>query len=236
MPAEPVDLEPRLAEQRSRTRSAFAAGRYLRVVNWHNTPASQRRRLRRELAWYLERFDPVRPEHLDAFTDTGTWPMPRPGFLPAFWDGYRNHATVAGPVCDELGISAWFFPPTGFLDCEAEQQRSYAAAHDIDLVAEEPDGPWAMSWDDLATLAVRHTVAAHTAHHVPATAITTEADIRREVHDPVRRLTEVTGRAPASFAFLLGTAPVAGTLAGDGVLGSGVRYATTNTSYLRIAD
>lgn len=217
-------------------RQAFGAGRYLRLVNWHATPASGRKQLRAELAWYLERYDPVLPEDLDRFFDTGRWGLRRPGFIPAFYDTYRDHVTVAAPVCDELGLTAWFFPPTGVLDVPPDQQREWAERHDIDLVAGEPDDPWAMTWDDLAVIARRHVVAAHTAGHATAAAIVTADDARREISEPIDRLCDLTGRMPPSFAFLYGTPPVPGTVAGDAVIASGVRYATTNTSYLRIND
>lgn len=218
-------------------REAFAAGRFLRVVNWHNTPLSQRALLRRELAWYAERYSPVLPEELDRFFDTGRWELPRPGFIPAFYDAYRNHVEVAAPLCDELGITAWFFPPTTSLSVPpGEDQRAYAEAHSIDLVPEEPGPRWLMTWEDLERIAENHVVAAHTASHTAAAEITTTEDAEREILNPVRQLRELTGRTPPAFAFLFGTPPVPGTVAGDAVLGCGVRYATTNTAYVRIAD
>ncbi|MDZ5661725.1 polysaccharide deacetylase family protein [Nocardioides sp. zg-1308] len=217
-------------------RAAFAAGRFLRVVNWHNTPATDRARLRAELAWYAARFDPVRPEHLDRFVETGDWGLDRPGVALCFYDAYLNHVTVAAPVLEELGLTGWFLPPTGALDVPAEEQRAYADAHDIGLLPDEPDAPWLMTWDDLARISERHVVAAHTAHHSAAVDIRTDEDAEREIHEPVRRLTEVTGTVPPAFAFLHGTVPVAGTTAGDAVLSSGVRWAITNTAYVRIAD
>lgn len=218
-------------------REAFASGQFLRIVNWHNTPEARRHTLRSELAWYLERYHPIGPDDLDRFFDTGAWHLDRPAFLPAFYDGYRNNATVAAPVCDELGIAAWFFPPTGFLDAPPEDQLAYATAHDITLLRdEEPETPWAMTWDDLAAISRRHVVAAHTAHHAAARQIITAADVEREITTPIRQITQLTGRTPPAFAFLFGTPPVPGTPAGDAVLASGVRYATTNTSFIRIAD
>lgn len=217
-------------------REAFAAGRFLRLVNWHATPASSRDLLKAELTWYLKRYVPLLPEDLDRFFDTGEWTLDRPGFIPAFYDSFLDQATVVGPVCEELGLTAWFFPVTGVLDVPPDQQRAWAEAHHIDLVAGEPDDPWAMTWDDLAVLSRRHVVAAHTASHASAVSITTAADVQREIAEPMERLRELTGRMPPSFAFLYGTPPVVGTVAGDAVIASGVRYASTNTSYLRLND
>lgn len=217
-------------------RDAFARGAFLRVVNWHNTPRVRRGDLRAHLSAYLDHHDPVSPEHLDELFETGRWPLRRPGFIPAFYDGYLNNVTVAAPVCEQLGISAWFFPPTALLDVPPDEQRDYASAHDVTLLPDEPHAPWWMTWDDLAQVARRHVVAAHTATHAAAKDIVTADDVEREVTGPVRQLTELTGRVPPAFAFLYGTPPVPGTVAGDAVLASGVRYATTNTAYVRIAD
>ncbi|WP_295695160.1 polysaccharide deacetylase family protein [Lapillicoccus sp.] len=217
-------------------RAAFGSGAFLRVVNWHNTPDARRGDLRAQLSGYLDHYHPVQPDDLDRFFETGRWLLDRPGFIPAFYDGYRNNVTVAAPVCEELGISAWFFPPTGLLDVPPEDQRAYATAHDVTLLPEEPHAPWWMTWDDLAQIGRRHVVAAHTATHAAARDITTPEDVEREIRQPVRQLTQLTGRVPPAFAFLYGTPPMRGTLAGDAVLACGVRYATTNTAYLRIAD
>ena len=218
-------------------REAFASGAFLRVVNWHNTLESERAKLRAELAWYAERHDPVLPGDLDRLFETGKWTRSKAGFIPAFYDGYLNHATVAAPVCDELGITAWFFPPTAFLSVKPAQQREYADAHDIDLVAEELDQPaFAMTWSDLEVISRRHVVAAHTANHVPARGIVTAEDAEREVLEPVRLIEEVTGARPPAFAWLGGAPFDLSSAAGRAVLGAGIRYQVSNTAYQRIAD
>lgn len=218
-------------------RQAFAAGAFLRVVNWHNTLESERATLRAELAWYLERHDPVLPEDLDRLFETGEWASSRPGFIPVFYDGYRNHATVAAPICDELGITAWFFPPTAFLSVAPERQRAYADAHDVDLVAEELGQPaLAMTLEDLEVISRRHVVAAHTANHVPARDIVTAEDAEREVLGPVRLIEEVTGTRPPAFAWLGGAPFDPSSPAGRAVLDAGIRYQVSNTAYQRIAD
>lgn len=217
--------------------TAFCAGSFLRIVNWHNTPASQRDTLRAELGWYRDRYAPVTPQDLDRVVDTGIWHLDRPGFIPVFYDSYLNNATVAAPILDELGITAWFFPTTAILDVAPGDQHDYAEAHHFTILDEECDQPrFAMTWDDLAVIARRHVVAAHTANHAPAREIVTPQDVEREIHTPIRQITELTGHTPPAFAFLFGTPPDPGTLAGDAVLASGVKYATSNTAFIRIAD
>lgn len=219
-------------------RAAFAAGKYLRIVNWHNTPESQRGTLKRELRWYLERYHPVLPADLDRFTDTGRWALPKPGFIPVFYDSYLNNATVALPVCEELGLTAWFFPTTAILSLDPDDQEAFADAHDYTILDEEKSQPrFAMTWDDLDRIHREgHVICAHTANHAAAKDISTDAEIEREILGPIRELERLTGYRPPAFAFLYGTPPHPGTAAGAAVLASGVRYATTNTAYLRIND
>ncbi len=218
-------------------RTAFSSGAFLRVVNWHNTPEAERATLRSELAWYASRYDPVRPEDLDRLFDTGRWHGTKPGFIPSFYDGYLNNFTVAAPVCDELGLTAWFFPPTGFLSVPADEQRAYADAHDIDLVDEERhQTTLAMTWEHVEVISRRHVIAGHTAHHTQARHVVTGQDADREVLTPVRQIEEVTGRRPPAFAWLYGTPFDRDSAAGRALLDAGIRYAVSNTAYQRIAD
>ncbi|WP_336922850.1 polysaccharide deacetylase family protein [Aquipuribacter sp. SD81] len=215
---------------------ALAAGAFLRVVNWHNTPESGRDALRAQLAAYAREYVCVGPDDLDRVVATGRWDLPKPGIVLAFFDGYANNATVAAPLVDELGLRAWFHPPTSFLDVPPEQQVAYADAHDIDLLAEERRADRvAMTWDELADIATRHVVCAHTANHVALDEVLDEDAVEREVREPVRRLTALTGRVPPSFAFLYGRPFDAASPAWRAAAGLGVRYALSNTGVERIA-
>ena len=109
-------------------RAAVARGHFIRVVNYHNTPSSRRDALREELSLYAQRFASLTLTDLDSFFATGEWPVDRPGFLPVFYEGYRNSAEVAASVCDELGLTGWFPVCTGFVDCPVEEQEAFAPA------------------------------------------------------------------------------------------------------------
>lgn len=218
-------------------RASFASGAFLRVVNWHNTPEAERAKLRTDLASYAQHYEPVSPEDLDRLFETGQWRKPKPGFIPVFYDSYLNNATVAAPVCDELGLTAWFFPPTAFLSVPPDDQRAYANAHNIDLVEEERDQPaLAMTWEHIEVISRRHVVAAHTANHVQASEVQTRQDVEREVLAPVRQIEQVTGVRPPAFAWLYGTPFDPSSVAGRALIDAGVRYAVSNTAYQRIAD
>ncbi len=218
--------------------AAWRAGRLVRVVNYHNTPAAAADRLAAELAAYAERYRPLRADDLHALIDGEPPEDDRPGLVVAFFDGFRNAVEVAAPVCEAAGIPAWFLPPSGFLDTPRDAQRDWAARHDLDLVPEERDGTGriAMTWDELAGLAERgHVVGAHTAGHVTAATVTTAADVAREVLAPMRRLAAVTGRPPAAFAWLGGTPDEPDTPAGRALRDSGVRLHLSGLAVERIA-
>ena len=214
---------------------AFAEGRYLRVVNYHNTPVSQTETLRRELGWYASQYDSVTLEDLDAFHATGRWPKARQGFLPVFYDGYHNNATVAEPICTELGLVAWFFPPTAFIATPVAEQRAFARAHSITIVPEERgEDRLAMTFDDLAAISERHVIAAHTAAHEQCSKVRTADDVHREVLEPAALILAATGKPPAAFAWLRGT-PYEPALPGNAALhDAGIRYLFSNTKVERL--
>ncbi|GIH28483.1 hypothetical protein Aph01nite_67930 [Acrocarpospora phusangensis] len=217
-------------------RTALAEGRYLRVVNYHNTPESMAPQLREELAAYAESFAGVTIADLDRFYATGVWPLDRPGFIPVFYEGYRNNHTVAAPICDALGLTAWFPIITRFVDCPPADQRAFADAHNIDLVEEELSSDrLALTWDEVAEIAERHIVVPHTGSHEQITNIRTPADIDRELITPRRKIQEVTGQEAPATVYLYGTPFGTHPLQDQAVLNAGYRYQISNTMLQRIA-
>lgn len=197
---------------------ALGRGHHLRVVSWHNTPPSRREELRAELAALQQRYRLWTLADLEAVTATGTWPGgsggrsgpsgtdTRPGLLPVFYEGYRSSAEVAGPVCDELGITGWFGVCTGFVGCRADQQELFARAHKIELLDEDLAAPSpAMTWDQVGELAQRHVVFAHTASHAGIEETPTDADLEREVLAPAAALRSRAGADAGVFAWLHGS-------------------------------
>ncbi|UQX88223.1 polysaccharide deacetylase family protein [Jatrophihabitans telluris] len=216
-------------------RDAIAAGRFIRVVNYHNTPDSQRESLAAELGALAARYRCVSLAELDTFYETGAWVSSEPGFIPVFYEGYRNSAEVAGPVCDALGLSAWFFVCTGFVDCPPAEQEAFARSHNIDLVREEIGRDrLAMSWDEVAALSARHTVTPHTSSHDGIADIVTDEDLLREIVRPKRRMDAVTGQNSPAMAFLWGS-PFGGSARHDqAIREAGYRYLVSNTMIQRL--
>ena len=214
---------------------AFSAGHLLRVVNYHNTPASGALALRRELALYARHYRALRLDDVDAFYDTGGWGDGPPPFLPVFYEGYRNSYDVAGAVCDELGITGWFAVCTGFVDCPPAEQELYARSHWIGLVEEElVGGRIAMSWDEVADLAQRHVVFPHTASHAGIADVVSDADVEREVVAPRTAMQRATGLPADVFCWLHGS-PFGSSPRHDAALvDAGYRYVVSNTMLHRI--
>lgn len=218
-------------------RDALASGRFVRVVNYHNTPRSSAAALRAELAAYAERFEPLTLDDLDGFFAGGTWRGERPGFMPVFYEGYRNSAEVAAPICDDLALTGWFPICTAFVDCPVDEQEVFARSHHIGLVAEETERPGeriAMTWDDVAALSRRHVVTPHTAAHVGINDTATDEDLEREVIEPKRRMDEVTGQSAPAFAWLHGTRWGMSERHDAAVRTAGYRYLISNTMIHRV--
>ncbi|MEZ0166105.1 polysaccharide deacetylase family protein [Kineococcus sp. LSe6-4] len=233
-PGTPVPSRAARDAQVVQVSEAFVAGRLLRVVNHHDTPASRGEEFRRDLLRYAERFAPVTAQDVHAFCTTGRWPdASRPGIVPAFYDGFASAVQVAVPALEEAGLVGWFYPPTDFLDVPADRQREFARAHEYGVL-EHPPGRLAMTWEELTELSARHEVCAHTATHAASADVTTPEQVVAEVLEPVRRLTAATGRPPASWAWLGGTDPDP-TRPGDVALtGTGVRLWTSGTALRRL--
>ena len=215
----------------------IAAGRFVRVVNYHNTPHARRAALRDELALYAKRFVSIGIAELDRFYETGSWSDDRPAFLPVFYEGYRNSAEVAGPVCDELGLTGWFMICTGFVDCPVAEQETYARSHYIGLVDEDlaqPGERLAMTWDEIADLSERHTVCPHTASHDGIADVRTPEDFEREIFEPKRKMDAATGQSAPAFAWLHGTQWGMSADHDRALQEAGYRYLISNTMIHRI--
>jgi peptidoglycan/xylan/chitin deacetylase (PgdA/CDA1 family) len=217
-------------------RDALSQGRFVRVLNFHNTAETSRDSVRADLLGLRETFAGVTLDELDGFFATGTWSDDRPAVIPVFYEGYRNNAEVAGPVCDELGLTAWFFICTGFVDCPPAEQEQFARSHNIDLLpAEFGRDRVAMTWDQVADLSRRHVVTPHTASHDGIADIVTDEDLEREIVQPKRRMDAVTGQSAPAMAYLWGSPFGGSPRHDDAVRAAGYRYLFSNTMIQQVS-
>jgi len=216
---------------------AFRNGQILRVVNYHSTPAAGAEALEHELATYAEAFSPVTMEDLEALFETGEWHKDKPGVLPVFYEGYRNSATVAAPICDKLGLTAWFPVATRFLSTSPEHQETFARAHSIYLVEEDLAGERiAMTWEELNELSERHVVFPHTASHAGLESVLDDDDLQREVFEPKARMDAVTGQSAKAFVWLHGSGYGRSSFHDRALIGAGYTFLFSNTMIQRLPE
>jgi peptidoglycan/xylan/chitin deacetylase (PgdA/CDA1 family) len=215
--------------------AALRFGRFLRVVNFHNTPRSSAARIERQLAPYARAFAPVTIAAVDALFETGRWPHDRPGVLIALYEGYRSNIETALPVIERLGLVAWLFLPTAWLTVPVAEQAAFADAHEIGLVPGEPrEERLAATWDEIRAASGRHVIAAHTGTHAAQAAIVGDEDVEREIRGPRRAIEQATGRVPLAFAWLYGRPSGERPAIDDALRASGYRYVVSNTRLQRI--
>jgi peptidoglycan/xylan/chitin deacetylase (PgdA/CDA1 family) len=216
---------------------ALADGRYLRLINFHNTTRARAAEYERQLRAAGERFSPVTEDDLLALLDGEPWTKPKPGLVPVLYEGYRNTYDVALPLVERAGLCAWFPVPSAFIDAPVAEQKAMAGRCDIGLVDEEPeDGRHAMSWDELRDAAARgHAIICHTAHHRGFEHLDTDADLEREVAGSRARLEEQLDREIRGLAFLHGSPCGLDARIDAAVRDAGYRYVVSNTKIQRIA-
>lgn len=230
----PLSADPRISA--GGTEADLRAGHFLRVVNYHNTPASWKDELVAELRGYAKDFDTVDVSDLERFARTGVWHKARPGLLPVFYEGYRDNYDVAAAACEEAGVTGWFFVCTAFVDTPVDAQYDYATAHRIKLVDDNPRGQrLAMTWDEIADLHRRgHVVTPHTASHALAREMLTPEDIEREVIEPKRLMDRATGGSALCTAWLEGTSWTGESAADRALVEAGYRFVFSNTMVQRL--
>ena len=217
------------------TADQLRAGHLIRVVNYHSTPRGAEDELRAELTRFARDYAPVSLEDLDRLFETGSWHKDKPGLIPVFYEGYRNSATVAAPICDEVGLVGWFPIATGFVDCDPEHQEAFARSHWISLVEEDTrGGRIAMNWDEVRELSRRHVVYPHTAHHEGFDTVLSDEDIAREVVDSKRLLESHTGQEAPAFVWLHGSSYGQSPRHDEAVKAAGYRYQFANTMIHRV--
>lgn len=186
--------------QRARLRS-----RFVRVVNYHDTPPGSEASLRAHLQFYRDRYVPVGYDELDGLLTRGEWRNERPGLAISFDDGLRSNYAVAAALLEEFGFVGWFFIPTGFVDSPVDQQASFARGGRIDCDSDAwPDGRLAMSWDEVRELATRHVIGCHTRSHCRLGPTAGVAQLTREIDDAKRVLAERLGRPCEVFCWVGG--------------------------------
>lgn len=154
--------------------AGMAGSRAIRAANFHATPRYREAEFRRQIAAYAEAFEPVTRANFAAAI-AGDWPHDRHGLIPMLFEGFRDNLDVMLPIMEEHGLTAFFFVPSIFLGLPADEQRSFAASHDLDpaLKDEYPGERIALTWEEARAIAARgHVFACHSRTHFELTADT----------------------------------------------------------------
>lgn len=214
---------------------ALAAGRYVRALNLHVTPAARAGALEATLAALAERFVPVGEDELVRLLATGVWDADRPGLLVCVFNGYREGAEVAAPILERVGFVGWFFVCTGWVEAPAGEQRAFAERHGIALAGPDPpDGRLALSWPEIVALGERHVIASHTRTHAEPVPGTPSSVLEAEALGSRADLAARLGRPVRTFAWR-GGLPIGVDPAVDAVLArSGYALIVSNAAVQRL--
>ncbi|MEG1012026.1 MAG: polysaccharide deacetylase family protein [Ruthenibacterium sp.] len=184
----------------------LSADGFVRVVNYHNTKIRDTARFEAEIAYFAEHFSPVTLQDLDLLFTTHKWHKDKPGLIPAIFEGYRNHYDVILPLLEKYGFTGWFYVPAFFLDVPPMQQAEFCKSHRLRSTAEDeyPDGRYALTWDELRTIAKNHEVCCHTGTHFNLDENSSQEEMYREIVLSKRRMEQELNRSIDVFCWLGG--------------------------------
>ena len=133
---------------------------FIRVVNYHATPAEHAARFEEQMRFFVDAFSVASEADLDACI-AGNWRPPKPGILVTFDDGFRSNLDVAVPILERYGLRGWFFVPSGLIaeTRDAADAAFRAGGHD--------DPEPRLSWPECRAMAERgHVIGCHTHTHL----------------------------------------------------------------------
>ncbi|MGM5483175.1 MAG: polysaccharide deacetylase family protein, partial [Nanobdellota archaeon] len=131
---------------------------FIRVINYHDTPAKHSKNLELQLKYFSKYYSPVTLEDLRKFFKTKQWHKDKPGLIISFDDGIKSNFDAALPLVEKYGFTAWFFVCPGVIN--AKDKANFAKLHSINAL-----NPATPTWAELKTVAKNHVVGAHTLNH-----------------------------------------------------------------------
>lgn len=187
---------------------ALQRGRFVRTINFHNTAQADAETLQRQFYTLSRRYQSLTEADLIGLMAGEPWQGKRPPLLLTFYEGLRNSYDVAAPLLEAAGLRGWFCLIPGFLDTPLGEQRAFAAAHHVRLIAGEYEGERvAMRWAEVRDLLTRgHEVVCHTMTHTEPSDELDDTDLKRESLGAVSRLETELGRQVATFVWWRGVA------------------------------
>jgi peptidoglycan/xylan/chitin deacetylase (PgdA/CDA1 family) len=178
---------------------------FIRVVYYHDVPATMSEAFTRQLMLLKQAFVPASKLDLARLLSEGYWPHDRPGIIVTFDDGLRSHSEVVAPILDRLGFQGWFFVPVDLIAMDPAEQPEGAVRHCVLHHCDTARDPRVfMSQQQLVDLSERHIVGCHTATHVRLSRELTDNQLHSEINSAKRRLESVLGRDVDAFSWVGG--------------------------------
>lgn len=81
---------------------------YIRIINFHHTREGDAENFEKQIKWFKEHFCNITYTQFDTFIKTGEKSGERPGIIFTFDDGFVDNYTVAKPILEKYGFTAFF--------------------------------------------------------------------------------------------------------------------------------
>ena len=177
---------------------------YIRVINYHDTPAVDKTNLEKQFKFLRDHYEPVTEKDLEQFLKSGKWTKSRPGLVLSFDDGLYSNYQYAAPLLDKYGLTGWFFVPTGLISSEKSSSVELAKKGTVQFNLPDPDVPLFMSWKDLNHLKEKHVIGSHTVNHIRLSNNLDDSQLKYEILSSKKVLEEKLACEVSSFCWVGG--------------------------------
>jgi len=178
----------------------------IRIVNYHDVPATFGFQLEQQLQWFSTFFAPACPGDLDRLLYKGGLASGgKLKLLMTFDDGYVSSYNVVAPLLEKYGFRGFFFIPAKVLDLPEQDQKTWANEHSIYPLGNNERAQVFMNLSQVNDLHARgHHVGVHGMNHARLTSELTKQELTEEIITSRAILADRLGFAPASFAWIGG--------------------------------
>ncbi len=188
-----------------KVRGKVSKNRLIYVVNYHDTPKRLSGNFEEQLKFYKKNFRNVDLNDLDEFFGGGVRSYSKPGIIISFDDGLASNMAVARPLLEKYGFTGWFFIPTGFVECNTKEQRSFLENNSIAFSkGVSSELRLAMNWDEVKYLNTHHVVGCHTKSHCRLNADLSQEVVIEEVNTSKLHLESMLGEPVNIFCWVGG--------------------------------